>query len=178
MIDEQYILRDENGDLLDIQSDGGENLNEQIGLVNANIQNNINLNLVNSGTIASGVSAAAVPVSTATTATTATGFAAAIPAIGVGVAVISAAIGIAQIVQSVDKKNNLEDFLTAVRGEKEIIQEQAAANDLEYGIIINSIQRQIESVEKYKRQSQLLTFSSLALIGLTTIIIISKYRKK
>jgi hypothetical protein len=184
MIEEIDIFRngDENEESqtsssLDLQQGGGSSFNEQIGLINANVQNNLNVSIFDSGALAGGGSAvgsALIPAGTGT----ATGLAAALPFIGTGVAVITGAISIAQIINSQEKINEYENFLINAQNQNASLQADLSANTIEYGLIIEDLKTQLQNFEEYKKQSQILTFVSLTLIGISSLILFSKFRKK
>jgi hypothetical protein len=186
MIEEIDIFRngDENEESesstsLNLQQGGGTTLNEQVGLLNANVQNNLNVSIFDSGALSAGGSAvgsALIPTATGTG--TATGLAAALPFIGTGVAVITAAVSIAQIVNSQEKINEYENFLIKVQDQNAAFQADLAANDIQYGVIIEDIRTQLDDFQEYKKQSQILIFVSLTLIGISSLILFSKFRKK
>ena len=186
MIEEIDIFRngDENEESqsstsFDLQQGGGSSFNEQLGLVNANVQNNLNVSIFDSGAAASGGSAlgsALIPTATGTG--TATGLATALPVIGTGVAVITAAISIAQIINSQEKINEYENFLINAQNQNASLQADLSANTIEYGLIIEDLKTQLQNFEEYKKQSQILTFVSLTLIGISSLILFSKFRKR
>ena len=55
------------------------------------------------------------------------------------------------------------------------LQADLSANTIEYGLIIEDLKTQLQNFEEYKKQSQILTFVSLTLIGISSLILFSKF---
>ena len=95
-----------------------------------------------------------------------------------GIAVITAGVAIAQTIRNAEKQAYLQEFIIDVKEQQQILQEQAAANDIAYGIIIEALKAQLDDLQELKKQSQLLTIASVTLVGISALLLIRKFRKK
>lgn len=151
-----------------------DNENNQIGLINNNVQANLNVSLISSGGVAGATSLIGGGVAATTTTTTIVGGltttvtkAALIPVIGQVVAVVAAVVGIAQAIDTADKQATMQRRVNRLNDMLRSQQMDVAIQTESDKLYIKMLQDSIEV-----RQAALAT-NKFILIGTVTILGVS-----
>ena len=151
-----------------------DNENNQIGLINNNVQANLNVSLISSGGVAGATSLIGGGVAATTTTTTVVGGltttvtkAALIPVIGQVVAVVAAVVGIAQAIDTADKQATMQRRVNRLNDMLRSQQMDVAIQTESDKLYIKMLQDSIEV-----RQAALAT-NKFILIGTVTILGVS-----
>lgn len=151
-----------------------DNENNQIGLINNNVQANLNVSLISSGGVAGATSLIGGGVAATTTTTTVVGGltttvtkAALIPVIGQAVAVVAAIVGIAQAIDTADKQATMQRRVNRLNDMLRSQQMDVAIQTESDKLYIKMLQDSIEV-----RQAALAT-NKFILIGTVTILGVS-----
>ena len=167
---------DDNGNSLSASfQQGGQNYNEQVGIINANAQANLNVTIFDSGAAAGAGTAAGTALAGGGAAT---GAAAAIPVVGIVIAVASAAVGIVQMIDSYQAQKAWQKQIDAQQVALQELQESQYLAQLEYELARDTLVLQIELRERVLRQNQILLIGGMSLIVLSGFVFAYKLRRR
>tara|TARA_R100000005_G_C4970255_1_gene183511 strand:+ start:747 stop:1316 length:570 start_codon:yes stop_codon:yes gene_type:complete len=155
--------------------EGGTNYNEQVGLVNANAQANLNVTIFDSGAVAGAGTAAGTAIAGTGAAT---GVAAAIPVVGIVIAAVSATIGIVQMFETRNRQLAFQRATDSLKVEMQELQEQTQLITLEAQLAYEALNLRIELRQKALRQNQILLIGGISVIVLAGFIFVYKLRKR
>ena len=153
---------------------GGQNYNEQVGLVNMNAQANLNVTIFDSGAGA----AAGTGVGAGGAAMLGAKVAAWIPVAGVVIAAVSAAVGIVQMIDTYQAQKAWQKQIDAQNTQLKELQESQFLAQLEYQLARDTLMLQIELRERVLKQNQMLLIGGMSLIVLSGFVFAYKLRKK
>jgi len=151
-----------------------DNENNQIGLINSNVQANLNVSLISSGGVAGATSLLGGAAAATTTTTTIVGGvtttvtkAALIPVIGQAVAVIGAVVGIAQAIDTADKQATMQRKVNRLN---EVLRSQ----QIDIAIQTDAEKAYIKMLQdNIKVRQEALATNKFILIGTVTILGVS-----
>ena len=166
---------DDNGDWLSTSfQQGGENYNDQVGLVNANAQANLNVTIFDSGAAAGAGTAAG----TGTAALAGAKVAAWIPVVGVVIAAVSATIGIVQMFETRNRQLAYSRATDSLKVELRELEETTQLINLEAQLAYETLKLRIDLRQKALRQNQILLVGGVGAIVLAGFVFAYKLRKR
>ena len=167
---------DDNGDWLSTSfQQGGANYNDQVGLVNANAQANLNVTIFDSGAAAGAGTAGGTLLAGGGAAT---GVAAAIPVVGIVIAAVSATIGIVQMFETRNRQLAYQRATDSLKVEMQELQETTQLINLEAQLAYETIKLKIKLREGVLRQNQILLIGGVSVMVLAGFIFAYKLRKR
>lgn len=155
--------------------EGGTNYNEQVGLVNANAQANLNVTIFDSGAAAGAGTAAGTAIAGTGAAT---GVAAAIPVVGIVIAAVSATIGVVQMFETRNRQLAFQRATDSLRVELRELEEQTELINLEAQLTYNALKLRIELRERALRQNQILLVGGIGVMVLAGFVFVYKLRTR
>ena len=155
--------------------EGGTNYNEQVGLVNANAQANLNVTIFDSGAVAGAGTAAGTAIAGTGAAT---GVAAAIPVVGIAIAAVSATIGVVQMFETRNRHLAFQRATDSLRVELRELEEQTELINLEAQLTYNALKLRIELRERALRQNQILLVGGIGVMVLAGFVFVYKLRTR
>ena len=167
---------EDNGDWLSTSfQQGGANYNDQVGLVNANAQANLNVTIFDSGAAAGAGTAGGTLLAGGGAAT---GVAAAIPVVGIVIAAVSATIGIVQMFETRNRQLAYQRATDSLKVEMQELQETTQLINLEAQLAYETIKLKIKLREGVLRQNQILLIGGVSVMVLAGFIFAYKLRKR
>ena len=154
--------------------EGGTNYNEQVGIVNANAQANLNVTIFASGAAAGAGTAAGAGGAALAGAKVA----AWIPVAGVVIAAVSATIGVVQMFETRNRQLAFQRATDSLRVELRELEEQTELINLEAQLTYNALKLRIELRERALRQNQILLVGGIGVMVLAGFVFVYKLRTR